>query len=599
MRETVNGQKADTTTMLRRTNRLEAALKEAHFIGLNTGVGRTRVSSTFARIHEAEFIPSSEQQHGSSKGYLASEEDSASLSSAPEFLPCSFEDFAGFFDFNARQERFVPENWDREDFLNDIAARAHEELVLFEQPPLVLPPDQTKAGTVVPEHSNSINLLWLSPKVFISSVKLELYFATMFCPVHDYNFALVSPTHDSDLYVYDTSSFRYENEARTVPPEWAMDFLQQILHMAEPSSFHQGEQGGALVVAPETSLQFLHQMMSPLPANFFKTIMISANERRNVFTPNFLGQLLSSLIPPEAQLAMPVEYLADIIIFKVDSQILETVVSHGFNPHVQLCLYQFDDSVTYEILSTALRSSQFIRCLHVPELLLDPSCCSSEPPFFEGSGLTSLIMDVPPGGIPLPMLNSLAKSTSLNSVQLTFDSKDDAVRRVPLLSDTTATLLALVRSCSSSLKNIKILVEAAQGTVEISLITAIAKTDLVGGVPRLEILTQENTALAEYSEIESIVLDATSIQLWDKLISPSLVLNSYWMHETDSRKCPSPSEGALKSDKSACGWIGMAVRAINRDFFGPKSTNVASLDTSIGRAGVIFEVLSSRWPDSL
>jgi hypothetical protein len=468
--------------------------------------------------------------------------------------------FFGCFDFETRKESFVPDDWDRQNHINKFFIAHDEGLTVFDQPPRKLPQSQRKMGTVIREQSQSVNLLWISPTVFVSSVRMELYEpdsenGPVFVPIHDYNISMMSPTGCIDLYVYDTTSFQPGLDETHVPSE--------------------------------ISIQFFQQLLSPLSAKFFPTLAIEANEIRAELNRNFVQQLLS-VIPRQTAPPSPTGCIDLVLDFKMNSDVLQGVVSHHFNPLIRLHFNEFDDTVTPEVLFDALRSSVYLRGLDVPALLLDPST-HGESSFVEDSRLTSLIIAVPPEGVPQPMLRDISRSNSLRTIHLMFNLEDEPQCSLSLLVDTTVYLLTHVRSCSSSLWQIKIVVKAEPGEFEEPLVRAIANSDLVGGVPGFDVATT-----GQPRRNPPMLLEEPEGQLWDRHILPSLTLNCYRYFEKGSAEV-SPIEDVDEALKPFCGWIGMAVRTINHDFLCSKASEVASHDTSTSRASAIFTALSESW----
>jgi hypothetical protein len=394
----------------------------------------------------------------------------------------------------------------------------------------------------------NIDVLWLSPTIFISCFEFQLGGT---CP-YDFRVDFNDGDHEVRFFVYSLSAFGSEQR----------------------------------VPCSSLPIDFCRHLIALLPVNYFSLVGLSSWNGLKRFPLEYFLQFLS-IIPPDAQQMPPRRAdfswtTIDLLLGqkKVNKDDLRAILSHQFHPAVKLSLFDggFDESVSKDVFCNLLQEAPHLRAVEIPGRLLwndkNPSL-DFQRVVLKSPNLTSFMYRTPVAAV---YLLSFAKIHGVTDMQMNF-------------AENLWTWASDKQECRAKLH---------------SFISPFFQEDSI--LERLSILFEENGNYGCYYQsreclfrewLPGIFVRCTSrefcffnvsvkqwntcrkldhVQLWDEVLFPSLSLN-YWQ-----KYMTKPVEASS-----------LAVKAINECILYQQTTDHIPYNPNTTNAGVIFSLLKTRF----
>jgi hypothetical protein len=451
-------------------------------------------------------------------------------------------------------------------------------------------------GVSVDWFGQNVSLIWLSPSAFISTVKMS--------------WAGPKTGKHTPIWLY-TIAFKMRQQCQT-PSTCSF-------HIYYVESFRKYKRRNTLS-SPYLPLALFHQILPPLPADFFTSIEIA--EGANIGCGCCFYSHALSAVMPAADAALPPlnaknyqEYTEVRFASKIDNFELEAILDHPFHPYVRVAFDQFDEtSLDPEDFNYLLRhASDHIRHLKAPKFLIKfrPSLFGDES-FSANPRLETLTIDwtnlrgslvhshrdyLNNTNVSPDLLKGIAQNPNFQRLNLRFDAPIYIIRGKMVhffINTSVSTLLKKIIPNHPSFKEL---------TVEAKLTP---QDGFCSSGRRLDIFVSSSKSFPSslshlsFQWIEGNLKPPVSSAAWDSHVIPRLAMN--WLfHQTHAEQCHEAPTWALSKKAAhqikrtgvqpASSLLALQIRAINEGILYRKTTEQRPHDTSTTNASVIAALL--------
>jgi hypothetical protein len=376
-----------------------------------------------------------------------------------------------------------------------------------------------------------IDVLWLSPTVFISTMDLELHLpGDNWEPNYAYDYALRLTTESGEYFLYNVYSLSFfEGNGFTAPSPLPMNLLRHVFANVRPG--------------------------------YFKTVELGLSYARE--DERLPVECLLAFVAIVPDTPMSPSERTDAIQLKIETKMnrddLQEMYSHHFHPSVELSFAGLDESVPLSMFLELSRGCQHLRTVNLPEHFFETGDIHpTHSRVVVDSTFKSTRMTLQSFGKPKfshVMLHQIA--TGLGSKELNISVEHPWRRR-----DHLHLCIQPFLQEDSILERIGVKLLTRVNKSSSSTITQCQSRSLcffdVSLAPRKGKRTSAHLAS------------------WDKVLFPRLSLNYYRKHLTQ-RVCG--------------GAIPLAIKAVNMGIVYSKTTAQVPFDMSTANAGLIFRFL--------
>jgi hypothetical protein len=457
-------------------------------------------------------------------------------------------------------------------------------------------------GVSVDWFGQNVSLIWLSPSAFISTIKMS--------------WTGPKTGKHTPIWLY-TITFKMRQQCQT--PSTCSFHIYYI------ESFRKYKRRNTLSW-PYLPLALFHQILPPLPADFFTSIEIA--EGANIGCGCCFYSHALSAVMPAADAALPPlnaknyqEYTEVRFASKINNLELEAILDHPFHPYVRVAFDQFDEtSLDLEDFNYLLRhASDHIRHLKAPKFLIKfrPSLFGDES-FTANPRLETLTIDWTnlqgslvhshrnyrnSTNVSPDLLKGIEQNPNFQRLNLRFDAPIYIIRDKMIQSFGNNSVSRLMKTIIPNHPSFKEL------TVEAKLTTSTQDAFCSSG-RGIDNLVSSSTSFPNslsHLSFEWVGCNAckfrkarVSSAFWDSLVIPRLALN--WLyHQTQAEQRHEAPTWALSKKAThrikrtgvqpASSLLALQIRAINEGILYRKTTEQRPHDTSTTNASVIAALL--------
>jgi hypothetical protein len=465
-------------------------------------------------------------------------------------------------------------------------------------------------GPVGVGHVRKIDVLWLSPTEFISAMALVTtspsgYAKRLF--------------HASTLVVVPRSHRNFSDFERTETQALdtlldSEDWISVNFNVYSVSTFDSLEHG----LLRDESLQFLNHVLSPLPVGYFCHMRLQVFDAK--FSPAQYTFLLS-LIPPDAAQwhrgaddlrtkRCRIQTLTDVTLEGIyNTAQLLAVMSHNYNPHIQMSFTGFD-TISRDEINEALLQSKQLRQVHVPSLLAYYSEDGDvDTSFSTNECIESLHLRVENEDPSWSLLLGIVDNRRIQQLTVTHKIEwSDSEHTMPEMLFDGLFVHVLPEHASLKEVHVNVKIEADDSSDPFDDINEFFRWQLdwfdthptmfhnvgVGSLLFLNVGACVDGYVGD-GEFIHHTWNMKANKWWDNFITPGLSLNWYRDHEEHaSHWSVTPSGASSGENKTANALLTQIVRAINFDILYSKTTNQLPFDTRTANASVICHLVQRK-----
>jgi hypothetical protein len=402
-------------------------------------------------------------------------------------------------------------------------------------------------GQRITEHRQTVDIFWLSPKVFISSIDFSrLLPGPDYTVMREYEIILYT-REDCEffhLFAYSLSTFE--------------DPIQEEQQMASP-----------------LPIRFVRHLAELLPVDFFSILSFTRYSQFRVPVAYFVDFLSSIPYKESVSSSLPTRWTTFALGGHINSEELRIIFSHRFHPDVQLSFIgdnPLDQSVSLLGFLALLLESICLQSVQLPATLIRSDLGDQSLPF-EELYFKSRRQTI--------QHNGLMSLCSLVQITLSQDTKElDMVfpltvwREHEFLERVRGVFQYVLLDCSS-LQRVTICFEYSADHIDLSQFLKWASSNIT--VCMSKRLCHFTVSFKKFQNGKMQPSPSVkSVKSWDQLVSPSLVLNLSANHLTMLSKP---------------GIISLSMKAINEGVVYRKTTDHVPHDMTIANAGLIYHIV--------